>query len=98
MAETETPLERAIRLADGMASLARKLNERFEARKAERRVKAPAIYQWTLTQVPAEYCPDVEALTGVKCEELRPDVNWSVLRKTNDAWSGAERRKQAKAS
>lgn len=32
-------------------------------------------------RVSAEKCPDVEALTGIKCEELRPDVNWAVLRK-----------------
>lgn len=30
--------------------------------------------------VPAEYCPAIERETGVKCEELRPDVPWSVLR------------------
>jgi DNA-binding transcriptional regulator YdaS (Cro superfamily) len=38
------------------------------------------VHQWRLTRVPAEHCPDVEALTGVRCEELRPDVNWAVLR------------------
>ena len=31
-------------------------------------------------QVPAEQCPNIEALTGVRCEDLRPDVNWAVLR------------------
>lgn len=31
---------------------------------------------------PAYICPDIEAITGVKCELLRPDVNWAVLRKT----------------
>jgi DNA-binding transcriptional regulator YdaS (Cro superfamily) len=33
-------------------------------------------------QVPAERCPDIEAATGglVRCEDLRPDVQWSVLR------------------
>lgn len=47
-------------------------------------VKAPstkAVQAWKLTQVPAAYCPDIEALTGVRCEKLRPDVNWAVLRK-----------------
>lgn len=29
---------------------------------------------------PAQYCPDIEAATGVRCEELRPDVKWSILR------------------
>lgn len=33
-------------------------------------------------QVPAERCPAIEAATGglVRCEELRPDVRWDVLR------------------
>jgi DNA-binding transcriptional regulator YdaS (Cro superfamily) len=33
-------------------------------------------------RVPAEYCPAIERATGgaVRCEELRPDVAWDVLR------------------
>ncbi len=31
-------------------------------------------------RIPAEYCPRIEAFTGVRCEDLRPDVQWSVLR------------------
>lgn len=31
-------------------------------------------------KIPAEHCPDIEAATGVPCEELRPDVAWHVLR------------------
>lgn len=36
---------------------------------------------------PAEYCPDIERVTGgaVRCEDLRPDVDWSVLRGTQAA-------------
>ena len=30
--------------------------------------------------IPAERCPDIERETGVPCEDLRPDVDWSVLR------------------
>lgn len=45
------------------------------------------ISQWALKrrQVPAERCPDIEQATNgqVTCEELRPDVNWSVLRNKN---------------
>jgi len=35
-------------------------------------------------QVPAERCPQIESATGglVRCEDLRPDVQWSVLRNT----------------
>lgn len=72
----ETALERAIRLADGMTALVRKLNERGHDITGH-----STVYQWKKTRVPADYCPDIEALTGVSCEDLRPDVNWSVLRK-----------------
>lgn len=36
-------------------------------------------------QVPAEYCPKIEKATDghVTCEELRPDVNWAVLRRAS---------------
>ena len=37
-------------------------------------------YHWRKTQVPAAHCPDIELLTGTRCEALRPDVNWGVLR------------------
>lgn len=78
MATPETPIDRAIRIADGMTALMRKLNERGHDIKGH-----ATIYQWRQTaRVPAEYCPDIEVVTGVRCEELRPDVNWSVLRKT----------------
>lgn len=30
--------------------------------------------------VPAELCPVIERETGVRCEDLRPDVAWDVLR------------------
>jgi DNA-binding transcriptional regulator YdaS (Cro superfamily) len=33
-------------------------------------------------RVPAEYCPAIERATdgAVRCEQLRPDVEWHVLR------------------
>ena len=36
-----------------------------------------------LRKVPAERCPEIEQATGgaVRCEDLRPDVLWSVVRK-----------------
>jgi transcriptional repressor of cell division inhibition gene dicB len=41
-----------------------------------------AVSRWKVLGVPADRCPDIELLTNgaVKCEDLRPDVNWSVLR------------------
>lgn len=44
------------------------------------------IAQWASTrQVPAERCPAIERATSgiVRCEDLRPDVDWSYLRGTN---------------
>lgn len=42
------------------------------------------VSQWVsgLKKVPAERCPAIERATGgaVLCEELRPDVEWQVLR------------------
>ncbi len=37
--------------------------------------------------VPAEYCPRIERATdgAVRCEDLRPDVDWAYLRATNCA-------------
>ncbi len=33
-------------------------------------------------RVPAEHCPAIERATGgaVRCEDLRPDIEWGVLR------------------
>lgn len=45
-----------------------------------------AVNQWAngLSAVSAERCPAIERATGglVRCEDLRPDVQWSVLRNT----------------
>lgn len=75
-----TALDRAVHAAGSKAALARKLNER-----GHHITGHATVYQWGLTRVPAEYCPDIEAITGVKCEELRPDVNWAQLRQTPSA-------------
>lgn len=65
-------LNEAITAAGGLQAFAEK-------------VRAPsvsAVKAWKLTRVPAEYCPDIERITNgkVRCEHLRPDVNWGVLR------------------
>lgn len=69
--QAETPLGRAIRLCGGITKMARDLGLNGHG----------VVYQWTRARVPAEHCPDIEALCGVPCEELRPDVNWAVLRR-----------------
>lgn len=51
------------------------------------------VYQWAngSRQVPAERCPAIERATdgAVRCEELRPDVDWAVLRCTPAAREAA---------
>lgn len=43
-----------------------------------------AVGQWKLDgrRIPAEHCPVIERLVngGVRCEDLRPDVDWAYLR------------------
>jgi len=60
-------------IVGGQAALARALE-----------VKPPTVNQWVVgtRQVPAEKCPAIERVTGgqVRCEDLRPDVAWGVLR------------------
>lgn len=80
-----TPLERACTVALGSSRLAELLTQRLRARGSERTVSKASISRWKKEQVPAEMCPDVEAITGVRCEELRPEVDWSVLRKATKA-------------
>lgn len=62
-------LREAARRAGSQTALAAKLS----------RQKA-AVSRWLVKQIPAEVCPEIEKLTGVPCEELRPDVSWSILR------------------
>lgn len=48
------------------------------------KVAQPIVSFWVngKRQAPAERCPEIEKFTKgkVTCEELRPDVNWAVLR------------------
>ena len=43
------------------------------------------LQQWRVNRVPADYCPAIEKATGgdVRCEALRPDVDWAYLRATD---------------
>ena len=47
-------------------------------------VSKGAVSQWKEKhrRVPAEYCPLIERATAgeVRCEDLRPDIAWDVLR------------------
>jgi DNA-binding transcriptional regulator YdaS (Cro superfamily) len=44
-----------------------------------------SIQAWRRSRVPAEYCPTIEKATGgqVRCEDLRPDMDWAYLRSTD---------------
>lgn len=65
-------LERAIAVAGGITAFARALKLSSHS----------VVQQWRINRVPAEHCPSIEGITGVRCEELRPDVSWAVLRAT----------------
>lgn len=73
---TSTPLEAACRAVNGTTELAKLLSGR-----RPRPVSKASVSRWKKEGVPAEMCPDIEELTGVPCEDLRPDVNWAALRK-----------------
>jgi DNA-binding transcriptional regulator YdaS (Cro superfamily) len=70
----KSPLDRACDAVHGPSRLAELLTARG------RKVSKASISRWKKERVPCEACPDIEALTGIKCEELRPDVSWDVLR------------------
>lgn len=50
----------------------------------DRQIGVTAVTNWPLRSViPAVYCPTLERLTNgqYRCEQMRPDVEWEVLRK-----------------
>lgn len=78
--QDETPVDaliEAVREAGGQSALAEKLT-----RIANEPVSQARVWNWLRRdmKVPANMCPWIEQLTKVRCERLRPDVNWSVLR------------------
>ena len=50
-------------------------------------VRSVMLSQWRygIKQVPAERCIEIERATSgaVRCEELRPDIDWAYLRATD---------------
>lgn len=38
------------------------------------------VQQWRINGVPADYCPEIEKLTGVMSETLNSDVDWAFIR------------------
>ena len=47
--------------------------------------KPQVVSNWRSRGVPAEHCPSIERATegAVRCEDLRPDVDWAYLRGTD---------------
>lgn len=67
-------LNRAIEVAGSASKLAAGLG-----------VSLQRLSNWSTRGVPAEQCPAIERFTRqagspVTCEELRPDIDWGVLR------------------
>lgn len=76
-ARPESAIEKAIRLAGGPTSLARDL----KARGHDKVNSHATVNQWAITgRVPAKYCPDIEDITGVPCEELDTETKWGLVR------------------
>lgn len=69
------PIKLASSIAGSQRELARQLG-----------VTPGRVAQWiTGDRVVADYCPRIERLTGgrVRCEDLRPDIDWAYLRATD---------------
>jgi hypothetical protein len=73
----QAALDRAVEAAGGKTSLMRKLNERGWSITSHN-----TIARWRENGVPEKYGPDIEDITRVRCEEICPGTNWSVLRRT----------------
>lgn len=43
------------------------------------------VTNWLARKVPAEWCPTIESATSgrIRCEDLRPDIDWVVLRNSD---------------
>jgi hypothetical protein len=70
-------LAKAIAIAGGKTALMRKLNECGHTINSHN-----TITQWLKNGTPEEYCPDIEVLTGIRCEKLNPKPNWAAVRNT----------------
>jgi DNA-binding transcriptional regulator YdaS (Cro superfamily) len=71
-----TALQKAIEAAGGQTALAKSIG-----------VVQQLVWNWlnrSEGRVPAEHCIAIERATGgaVRCEDLRPDIEWGVLRGT----------------
>lgn len=74
---TQTPhpgaeaLRQALKKVGGMQKLADLIGGK---------TRSNTVSNWIVRGVPLERCPVIEKLTGIPCEELRPDVDWKIFR------------------
>ena len=71
-------LQRAVELCGGQSALASAIG-----------LSQSHVWNWLARErVPAEHCPAIERATlrKVRCEELRPDVDWACLREMARPW------------
>jgi DNA-binding transcriptional regulator YdaS (Cro superfamily) len=75
MNESVDHLDRAIKILGGLTAAQNALGLKTYQ----------ALQQWRLSRVPAERCPAIEKATcgAVRCEDLRPDVDWAFIRATD---------------
>ena len=74
-------LKEAVKRAGGQTALARALST------PERKLIQGNVQKWLNSpnpdrMPPAEYCPAIERQFGIRCEDMRPDVDWDFLRRT----------------
>ncbi|EIF32544.1 hypothetical protein BCh11DRAFT_00272 [Burkholderia sp. Ch1-1] len=63
-------MRKAIRAAGGLKALADRLGKRPNT-----------VSNWINRGAPTEECPAIQELTGVRCEVLRPNVDWEQFRR-----------------
>ena len=79
-------LNKAISKQGGLTALANSLG-----------LTKATVFNWKLRgNVPAEYCPTIERLTGVRCEDLNDKVDWTYLRQSVCAPNTHDRRTEDK--
>jgi len=67
----QTSIQLAIAAAGGQTALARKLSS------PGRQIRQGHVWDWARKRrIPPEFVPKIEHHTGVRCEELRPDLGW----------------------
>lgn len=72
MTNTEA-IAKAVETAGGQSALARAISSKPGA------VKQGQVWDWVNRDsgAPAEHCPAIERVTGVRCEDLRSDLTWT---------------------